>query len=240
MKNLSTSAKQHPKKTILLLVLLHTLLNYFYFYTGTWLYLEGIKTPSVLTIVATSLFLAAWLFYPIKNAQQGIYKTSFLKKKCWQGITMVSVAIFFIHGGNHLSRAAMAPQTIEFSAENIVLDLKANQHLQKKKTRKERRSLRKLLRKRLRANIKTLRQMKGDLSKNEKVGIFILAILGALVLGLLVLALSCNLSCSGNEVLALIVLVGGGILIITGLVLIYRKLFIEPKIGQPKAEPIQG
>jgi len=240
MKNLSTWAKRNPIKTILILIPLHTILGYLYFYTGTWLYLEGIKTPRFLTYIATFLFLTAWLFYPIKNVQHGIYKNTFLKRKCWQAISMVSVVLFFIHGGNHMSRAAMANEIAEYSVETIVLDSKVNQHLQKKKTRKERRSLRKKLRKRLRANIKKLRQLKTEKSKGDKIAIFALAILGGLALGLLLLGLSCNLMCSGNETLGWIVLVGGGILIIASWVMIYRKLFIEPKMAEPKPKPTQG
>lgn len=240
MKNLSTWANQNPKTSISILVLLHIFMGYLYFYTGTWLYLEGYKTPSILPLIATFLFCLAWIFYPLENAQQGIYKPTFFKRKFWQSITMVSVALFFIHGGNHISRAAMASEVVEFSAENMVLDTRANHVLQKKQNRKERRSLKKKLRKRLRANIKKFRQQKSELETGQKALIFFLAILVAIAMAYLVLALSCNLMCSGNETLGWIVLIGGGILIITGLVILGKHLFGKKKIPKSNAEPTKG
>lgn len=238
MKNISLWAKKNRTKTILLLILLHIILGYFYFYTGVLFYLEEIKTPSILIPIASSLFILATLFYPVEGCQQGIYKNTFFKRKFWQGITMISAALFFIHGGNHLSRAAMANEVVEYGAESIVLDLKANQHLQKKKTRKERRSLRKFLRKRLRANIKKLRQLRKENSTWKKDLIFILALFGALALIYLLGILSCSLMCSGNEALGWIVFIGGFLLIITGLVFLFRALFVKPK--KEKVEPVQG
>ena len=187
----------------------------------------------------------AWLFYPIKNIQQGIYKNTYLKRKCWQAVVMISVAIFFIHVGNHISRAAMTKNALTYSAETIVLDLNSKQHFQKKKTRKERRSIRKQFRKRLRANIKKLRRVKGKYSLFEKILIYMLVLLAASLVALLVWMVGCGLACNGSEFLALIVLFGGGLAILTGLVLIFRNLFILnkpifPLIEKPKSEPTNG
>ena len=46
--------------------------------------------------------------------------------------------------------------------------------------------------------------------------------------------------CSGNETLGWIVLIGGAILIIAGWIMIYRKLFIEPKMAKDNVEPANG
>ena len=190
MKYLSIWANKNRLKTILILIPLHVILGYLYFYTGAWFYMEGIKTPRILINIATLLFLAAWLFYPIKNIKQGIYKNTFFRRKFWQGITMVSTALFLIHSGNHISRAAMANEIVEYSAESVVLDSRAKQHFQKKKTRKERRSLRKKLRKRIRANIKNLRQLKKDFSsRRDKIIIGSILLILLFLFGLMVRAI---------------------------------------------------
>jgi len=240
MKKLSTWANQHRKKSIALLVLLHIIMGYFYFYTGTLLYLEGITTPNILVSIASTLFIVAWFFYPIKHIQQGIYKSTFFKLKFWQGVTMVSVALFFIHAGNHLSRSAMSNENVAYSSENIVLDSRKLSRINKKKERKLKRIFKKKLRKRLRSNIKKLLQLKKRSEHGRKILYYVLIILLAFGVSILLLALSCAIMCSGNEALGMIVLLGGIFLIIWGLVAIYRKMFKKGKKTRRKSKPTNG
>ena len=240
MKNLSTWASKNRTKSILLLIFLHILLGYFYFYTGVFFYLEGIKTPKILVPIASSLFILAWLFYPIKEAQQGIYKNTFFKRKFWQSIALISAAIFFIHAGNHLSRAAMANEVVTYHAESVVLDSKELHRNNKRQARSLKRSLRKKFRQRLRSKIKQLFQFRKRSEQGRKILYFVLIILGAIFLTFLLIGLSCTIACSGNEALSIIVLLGGFFLILWGLVAIYRKMFKQKLKEKAKAKPANG
>ena len=239
MKNISLWAKKNRTKTIFLLIFIHILLGYFYFYTGVLFYLEEIKTPSILVPIASGIFILATFFYPVEDCQQGIYKNTFFRRKFWQSLAMLSAALFFIHAGNHLSRSAMANEVIEFSSENIVLDSRKLNQTNKKNARSLKRSLRKKFRKRLRSRIKEFRQFRKRSEQGKNILYFVLVIIGALVLTFLLLGLSCSISCSGSETFALIVFLGGLTLIIYGVVVMYRRLFKDKK-RKVKPKPVDG
>lgn len=239
MKNLSNWGNQNRAKTIFIIILIHVLLGYFYFYTGVLFYLEGIKTPPFLISIASSLFILTWLFYPIKDCQHGIYKNTFFRRKFWQTMALVSASLFFIHAGNHLSWSATSNEVIEYTAENIVLDSKKLNRSNKKNARSLKRSLRKKFRKRLRSRIKEFRQFRKRSEQGKKVLYFVLVIIGALALTYLLIALSCAIACSGSETLAWIVFIGGFFLILWGVVAIYRRMFKDKK-RKAKPKPANG
>lgn len=226
MKNLSIWAKDNRFKALVITIILHVILGYFYFYFGALLFLQKIVLPSTLLYISTILFLTAYLFYPIKNVQKGIYKKTYFREKQWQLVAMISAIIFLVFIGNHSTRSAFSQQNLlqEYSAQTIALDIRKKVKVEKKMSRKLIRKAKRQLRKRIRRNVKKLRRTEKEMTKFERFLAIFLAILGAIILGFLVLVLSCNLVCSGNELLAAIVLVGGSGFIIGGLIAVIRKI----------------
>jgi len=235
MKNLSIWAKNNRVKALVITIILHVVLGYFYFYVGAFLFLQKIILPSTLIYASGILFLTAYLFYPIKYVQKGFYKRTFFKEKQWQLVAMISAIIFMVFIGNHSTQSAFSQQNSlqEYSAQTIALDIRKDAKVEKKKNRKlirkAKRQLRKakqLLRKRIRNNVRKMRKTEKGMTDFGKFLAIFFSILVAIGLGILVLAISCNLSCSGNEALAAIVLVGGFIFIIGGLIAIIRKIIL--------------
>jgi hypothetical protein len=228
MKNLSIWAKNNRAKALVITIILHIVLGYFYFYIGALLFLQKIILPSALLYVSGILFLTAYIFYPIKYVQQGTYKRTFFKEKQWQLVAMISAVIFLVFIGNHSTRSAFSQQNYlqEYSAQTIALDIKKEVKVEKKKSRRLIRKAKRQLRKRIRSNVRKLIKTERGMSDFGKFAAIFFSFILAIGLAWLVLAVSCNLSCSGNEALAAIVLIGGFILIIGGLISVIRRIVL--------------
>lgn len=228
MKNLSIWAKNNRTIALVITIILHVVIGYFYFYLGALLFVKEIIIPSAFLYVSGVLFLTAYLFYPIKYVQEGLYKRTFLKEKQWQLVAMISAIIFLVFIGNHSTQSAFSQQNFqqEFSARTIALDIKKDAKVEKRKNRKLIRKAKRQLRKRIRSNVRKLIKTERGMTDFGKFAAIFFSVLAAIGLGILVLGISCNLSCSGNEALAAIVLIGGFILIIGGLISIIRKVIL--------------
>ncbi|MFK7771719.1 MAG: hypothetical protein AB8F94_06255 [Saprospiraceae bacterium] len=238
MKNLSLWAKNNRTKALAITILLHIVLGYFYFYIGAFLFLQKIVLPSILLYVSGILFLIAYTFYPIRYVQKGIYKRTFFKEKQWQLVAMVSAIIFLVFIGNQSTRSAFSQQNFSqaYSAQTIALDIKKEAKVENQKTRKLIRKAKRQLRKRIKRNVRKMRRAERGMTDFGKFVAIFFSVLAAIGLGLLVLGISCNLSCSGNEALAAIVLIGGFILIIGGLITIIRKIVLAKSRGEVERE----
>ena len=80
----------------------------------------------------------AYIFYPMKYVQSGIFRRTFFREKIWQFVAMISAAIFMVFIGNYSSQSAFAPQNQmqEYSARTIALDIKKDNVVEKKNKRK--------------------------------------------------------------------------------------------------------
>lgn len=135
MKNLSIWAKNNRVKALVITIILHVVLGYFYFYVGAFLFLQKIILPSTLIYASGILFLTAYLFYPIKYVQKGFYKRTFFKEKQWQLVAMISAIIFMVFIGNHSTQSAFSQQNSlqEYSAQTIALDIRKDAKVEKQK-----------------------------------------------------------------------------------------------------------
>lgn len=244
MKNISIWAKHNRTKALGVAILLHIVISYCFFYVGALLLTKKIILPFSMVYLSGILFLTSYLFYPIKNVQQGIFKRTFFKEKKCQLVAMVGAAVLMVFIGNHSTKSAFLEmnRAPEYSAITVAVDIQQESR-GGKKSKVEKRAHRQLikktkrqLRKRIRKNVRKLRAKERQLTKYEKSLIVFLSLLLGVVLGYLVLALSCSIACSGSEALALIVLLGGFTLIIVGFVAIVRSLYgkkakkeMEPK-----------
>ncbi|MFK8009787.1 MAG: hypothetical protein AB8H03_25760 [Saprospiraceae bacterium] len=228
MKNLSIWARNNRTIALVITIMLHVVVGYFYFYIGALLFVQRIILPSILLYVSGILFLIAYIFYPIKYVQKGIYKRTFFKEKQWQLVAMISAIIFLVFIGNHSTQSAFSQQNFqqEYSAQTIALDIKKEAKVEKRQSRKLIRKTKRQLRKRIRSNVRKLIKTERGMTDFGKVVAIFFSVLVAIGLGILVLGISCNLSCSGNEALAGIVLIGGFILVIVGLIAVIRKIIL--------------
>jgi len=222
MKAISYWARDHRFQAIVYNILLQLILLGFYFFVGVFLFAFDIVFPLEIYYIGVALFFVACLIYPFKRVKKGWFKYSYRKAKSIQGMVLLSSIILMCNLGNQLSRSSMIASTdVSYEARPVVLDSKELNKKRGKISKKQRRLNRKILKKKLKSFIKkTRRGVKitgGD--------VFLIIILGAVftfALGYLVVALYCNLVCSGQVVLANFILVAGAILWVLGLVGIAR------------------
>ncbi len=231
MKNLSIWAKNNRVKALITTIILHVILGYYYFYAGALLFTEKIILPSIMLYISGVLILVAYTFYPIKYVKKGIFKSTFLREKKWQLVGMISTAIFMIFIGNQSTRLAFSPQNSlqEYSVQQVALDIKKEAKEKKFKKIKNWKLIRKAkrqLRKRVKSNVRELKKIERGMTDFGKFLAIFFSVLVAIGLGILVLGVSCNLSCSGNEAFAAVVLIGGFILVIAGLIAVIRKIVL--------------
>jgi len=225
MKNLSLWAYQNRTKAILITILIHFILWWMYYFAGAFLYMEGVMLPMSLKYLASGIFLIALLFFPIKNAEKGIYKPTLFKKRFWYGMSILSVAIFTVLFGNHRAKILLnTSPAIEYSTQNIALDIKKDSRKLRKEKRKQKRKFRKALRKNIRKAFKRMKKEKDQMHNGVAVllGLLFIALAVALVYGLLLL--SCSIACSGAEILAFFVFFFGLGLVFYGLIKAFRWL----------------
>jgi hypothetical protein len=243
MKNLSIWAKRNRNKAICVTIILHILLSYFLFYVGALFYTEKIIFPFGLTYFSGALFLIAYIFYPMKYVQSGIFRRTFFREKIWQFVAMISAAIFMVFIGNYSSQSAFAPQNQmqEYSARTIALDIKKDNVVEKKNKRKLIRKAKRQLQKRIRKNVRQLRKSGKERTRSERGLLIVLSVIVAVLVGFLVLGLSCSLACAGNEILAVFVLLGGLALIIFGIIAVVKAVYssgADKQIKKDKKESL--
>lgn len=245
MRKLSLWARHHKKAARLIIISSFILLTVIGYYTGTWMSDLAISLPGTILFIALFSYIAGVIAYPQRPRR---YKTlrskSFYvrQKMCDTGLAASTFLLIvylanhpgtFIHSfvpanavsGNNLvlpkDSSAKTYKTIrEFSAS--IRDKDGN--LLKWKERK------KLLKEQVRSIKKA-----DNLSKGDKAGLIVLAVIVAIGLAALVGALACELSCNGSEGAALLVGIGGTALIIFLLLITIRA--INKGRNRPKDEP---
>ena len=239
MKKSSIWAKENRVKAIAILVVLHFILWWIYYFAGAYLYIQDIILPTNLKYVGALLFLTAAAFHPIKNIKQGFFKNTFARRKFWQYVAMASVAVFTILFGNHSARNLLRiNNTLDFSAQTIALDIKKETKVSKKLSRKERRKLRRTFRKDLRRTLCKMRKKDREYSTAAKIGIALLTLLVAGILLYRIALLSCAIACIGAEALGFIVALGGLILVVYGVIKVFRLFGIMKQ--KKKSRPVKS
>ncbi|MEM6964307.1 MAG: hypothetical protein AAF573_06050 [Bacteroidota bacterium] len=222
MKKITYWANENRKLSILILIILHFITFWIYYFLGAYLYLENVMLHPVWNLVSVLLFFVALLFYPIKNVRRGVFKDSFFRRKVWQSVAILSIAMMVTVFGNHRAKIHLGYE-VPF-AQPTALDIDKRSSAEKELSKKEKRSLKRQLRKKIRKGIWKLRKYKKAISKGQRTALEILTILIAFGLLILILVLSCHIACAGSEGFALMFLIGGWILTIFGTVVIFRIL----------------
>ena len=159
------------------------------------------------------------LVYPIKRMKRGLWKQHFLRRKLLD-LSLVTIGAFSLFaGGNILANQAMHPSTHH---QTVVTKLIGQERLEKAHQWVSPTE-----------SSPTESHRREDLIVNIVLTILLLAAAGALGYGIAIW--SCNLSCSGYEVFAWIVLIGGwgGTILLS--IHSIRTLWKKPK---PIEEPV--
>lgn len=219
LKNISLWAKNNKYKAWVLIALFQLLMAGIAMASGLSFYLLNIAIPYWLIPLSFTAFGLAYVLYPSRRDRGGWLAYTYHRQKLADFSLLFSTAIIIATATyNFCVQPLQTSSTVgQVSAKFIVLgseDHKAAEapKLSKKELRKKFRKHRKEIKKQLK---KFKKQWRTNKKKGEKGDTFlkIALVLGVLllttVLGYLVAALACNLSCSGNGTAASIVLIVG-------------------------------
>jgi biotin transporter BioY len=236
MKRISKWAQAHPVQSIYIIAFSHIIAGLNALFFGVLLFLYNWSTPTIIVLGLAHLFAYLYVFYPKKAKVGEIFRRPYLRQKahdfglvisCCLVISMAfanfllkdnpalnrtheAEAIFMVHDP-HISSKRSFFGRIKSTLKEKVNELKVNitHGIQ-------------------RAAIKYELHKKTD-NNAGKVLLTVLTLGLSLLLGTLIMALSCNLSCSGQEGAAIIVLVLGGGAVIWLAVYIIREIWNKSK-----------
>jgi len=234
MKNISHWAKAHPVQARWLIALSHCILIPLAFILGFQLWMEDFKYSPFLHDIFTTLFVLGLLGYPIKGAAHIVWRHSYQRQKTLDFVLIItgflSLATLTSMRLDQASLTAGEGRAVRTSIQapggfkSGLNYLKENMswHALKKNARM------------LKKEIRQTRKLAQNENGAAKVAGTILILLAAMLLGYLIVAWACSLSCSGQEGAANVVLIGGGALLILLTVLGLRAIW---KKRAPKEAP---
>jgi hypothetical protein len=152
-------------------------------------------------------FLFSSLFYPTRNTSINFFKHTYLRQKAFDLALAISGFMLMVNTGNDPGTRASFVKMVNFNGyERQNVNITDNQnpaptqllyHQSDKQLQDE----------------QTVVRKKGR-SKGDNILLTSLAVLAALVLGFIVAAAACSLSCNGMEGLAVLTGIGGGLLVL--------------------------
>jgi hypothetical protein len=231
MKSISFWAKGHPWPARCSIVLIKFSLIVLAVYTGTNLSSLQIILPPLVFPAAIIIFFAIAFLYPGVKEKLSLSKQQYYlrQKTCDLILALTSfIMICSISNTSHQNFTGIAAPPVYSSnsvkvkptAEEILASLKYRE--KSSLTRTEKKILKKEFKKQLVIYGKA--KLTGNADEAGKAGLTIVAIIAALGLLYLLAALSCSLSCSGNDGAAIVVgLVGLGA-IIWLLIIVLKKI----------------
>ncbi len=239
MKNLSSWAKAHQSQARWLIAGAHIILFLLACLLGFMLWLDDFQYSPLIHDISTTLFLLGVIGYPIKGAVHVLWRYNYWRHKALD-FAVVLTGFLSLSSLAHLkleqmalySSAGYAIKIVEktpVEGKSILTDLK-----EKTSWRTLKKNVR-MLKKELR-EVRKLSEIKGEDTILRLLGT-ILVLLLAIGLGYLIAVWACNLSCSGQEGAANVVLIGGGALLIFLTVLGIRAIWRrKKKPSAPKME----
>lgn len=223
MKKLSLWASRHKWPARIILVLSLQLLNLTGIVTGLLLKDMGLFLPSFTFLLVVFVYFATLFYYP-KKQEKHLYATGvfYFRQKTCDGLLAAAAFFMFLCISNDKTPfktyfagygtvTASVPVVVKDSSFNafrmLVTFAKSMKDEDGKMLKwKERKVL-------LKEQIKKIKQS-GELSRSSKTILTILLILVAIGLIFAALGLACNLSCNGHDGAAVLVGVGGTVLIV--------------------------
>jgi hypothetical protein len=248
MKQISIWAKQHVWPARIIVTVSHILLTIIAIYWGVIGFKAGIYLNEGLLYAFILLYLLLFLFYPSANSL-ALFKNTYTVRVSFH--TLMALCSFMLvlsyvnvkmqpATGQSIFAATYTYPKNESGYKNPeaerLMKMFKNGEI-KKFTRAER----KILREELKYQFNRLKQVNatGEKSDGGNIVIIIVTIVAALALLYGTVALSCSLSCNGNDGAAILVIVLGVAVVIFGAIMVGRalrkknKADKKPKTDQP-------
>ena len=232
MKQISLWAHNHKCTARLCFLFIYLLLNIVCFFFSEVLYAEGLKIPIFISYLLCIPLFVAFILYPSRK-EKNRYQSFYRYQKSCDGVLFGCSMLLAICGFNHLANNATTTQAVYAASENIIILIKP---LNKSRLMVKPGHFSAKQWKQIKTNLKTLRKAYKQSSNGEKTALIVLASLVAAFLFILVLGLSCNLSCSGAEGGALAVFLLGTALITFLLIKVIKAINRGPKKKEQPTE----
>ena len=217
MYAITTWARAHrwTARTIIVFII-YPLLNLCGWFLGDLMAYNGFVIDQSWCYYLSGFFLLLFLVYPYRLDRK--YRNYFLWKRSVDALMILSTFCFIIVRGNGFiaGTAENGMITSSYAASTGVKSANSSLVVEKEKN-----PVKKI--------IKTLRKKFREADKNKKAGYIVLAILGAILLLIALLLLTCSIACSGAEALAYTVFLLGLVGIIILLARVLRRIKLGPK-----------
>jgi predicted membrane channel-forming protein YqfA (hemolysin III family) len=234
MKQLSLWARNHKNPARLIIILSFIGLTITGLATGHLLSSLGVRISTAALFVTVTVYVAGLIVYPVRASKDNKGKTAsfYTRQKICDGMLATStfcMLVFFSNRPDQLFRYtsplnATLPAPAELPRDSTLKTAKTIAAFSASLRDETGKSLKwKEKKKLLKEQIRAIKKDKA-ISDGGKVGLIILSVLAAIGLLYLVAALACNLSCSGAEGAATLVMIGGAGLIVFLLVLVIRSI----------------
>lgn len=218
--NFSKWAKKYIAASRIIIVFSHVLLTIIAVFLSFMFRDFGISLGSTIQWVLISVYLIALFMYPSKNQKVTGYdkRQFYIRQKTCDLLLISATFMLIVQQGNQALIFQNIPLLNSFSTKTqaavpvrISNSMKDSSELSNPDINKKNSPnvLKKDLRKRLKTQLSELVRANGNYTQGEKLGLTILAILGAAALLFLIAMLACNLSCSGAEGAAILIGVVG-------------------------------
>ncbi len=244
MKKISRWAKRNPRSAQITIILSFIILNVLGYFIGRSLNDLGVMIPGAVLTGMILLCGIIILMYPKRgtNRNASSKNSEYYKRKTCEGLMATASFMMMICAANDPSVFWFTSTTANAVSHAPVVP---HDSLSKKyksplafaaslKNANGERLHGKEKRKLLKEQIRNIKQSE-DLSKGAKAGLIALSILIAAGLLYIVMAIACDLSCTGNDAAAVAVLIGG-----TGLVVILLLLVLHSITRKKKKKEIPG
>jgi len=231
-QQLSHWAKKNPWKTRGLIGIAQIGMGVSAFSLGNYLYETGTMIPDYARLSAAGMFAVAAIFYPSTYHVNGSPAFSYLRRKSHAAALFATGAMLTIYAGNHFHLTIQPTHAVQIvsstsAPKQKIFSVKFAEH-QISVVKKEFES-------RLKEHFE---DPKNGKTRGEKAALVIIVSLAFAFATVGVAAISCNLSCSGNEAASIAVLIAGAAIIAWGLSASLKKIHRSPTIEKkPKVEP---
>lgn len=204
MRKLSYWSRDHKQLARILIVTGYLILNVTGLFLGDLVHSISGTFNYAFILIPIILTMVGYFFYP-DNKNKNSYRNFYSTQKLNDGFLIMATFLFLVFAGNKLNESTRWSQSVSAlsihyptaknSVQNKTVNTKPQSGTKAYKTFKQR--------------LKALRKAYKESTKTEKILMIIGVVLLAGLAGSGVAALSCNLSCSGNEALAIVVLIIG-------------------------------
>ena len=238
MKKLSFWALLNPMKAQFIILICQVLLGILTFYSGVWLFAQGIIIPISVAYFGMVLFFVALICYPIRRAKYRFWKTSFVKQKAMDATLVLSFVMMNIQISNNEALLACREPSPTLKAVKVVMHERPKSIVADPiETMTPYTWSIESLHKKLKKELRTMK------AYDESLFVTALKILGVILfmsmLFVAVLFLSCAIGCNiGNGILVNILLIGGTAAVLLGSIIWIRDIVLKRKdnyVPMPKS-----